>query len=81
MHTRNPQPLTLPLTLHTVNESKALHVAPVGRLAEVHPFLLEPLASLVHVGDRDPDMPEPSRVLVAGVVLDIGIVFGAPVVG
>lgn len=64
-----------------VDESEPLHVAPVGRLAELHPLLLEPLASLVHVGHRDPDVSEASRVLVARVVLEIGIVLGAPVVG
>lgn len=64
-----------------VNKSEALHVASVRRFSELHSFLVEPLASLVHIGHRDPDVSKPSRVLVTRVIRDFSIIFGAPVVG
>lgn len=69
------------LSALTVNERKSLHVASVGRLTELDPFLFEPLAGLVHIGDGDADVSESSRVFVAGVVFHLTIILSAPVVG
>lgn len=62
------------------NERQALHVAPIRCLAELHSLLFESFACLVHVRHCNTDVSESSRVLVARMVLEVGVIFRTPIV-
>lgn len=69
--------LSMPLA---ENERQALHVAPIRCLAELHSLLFESFACLVHVRHGNTDVSESSRVLVARMVLEVGVILRPPIV-
>lgn len=68
-----------PIAIRVLNKSQSMHLPLIRFLDELHPHRFKPLTRLINVGDNNADMTKSSRVLVSIVVVEIRIVFGAPI--
>ena len=70
-----------PVAVRVFDERDIFHLALVGTLHKNDLILIKPSCRCIQVGHRKADVPKALRLRVAIVVFEVGVEFGAPIVG